>query len=137
MPAAAFLADSSDGAYEKVVDRLLKSKRYGETMALPWLDAARYADTDGYQGDRTRTNWAWRDWVVDAFGENMPFDEFTRQQFAGDLPAVAAGIMVSAILSAIMSTADSQLLVAASSVSHDLRNGEEAEKRIWTSERSA
>ena len=54
-------------------------------MAMWWLDAARYADTDGYQGDATRTNWPWRDWVIDAFNRNLSFDQFTVEQFAGDL----------------------------------------------------
>ena len=81
----AFLADKSPNAYEKVVDRLLQSPHYGERMALPWLDAARYADTDGYQIDNERFMWRWRDWVIDAFNRNMPYDEFTIEQLAGDL----------------------------------------------------
>lgn len=81
----AFLADSKPGAYERVVNRLLSSPRYGEAMALPWLDAARYADTDGYQNDGPRDMWRWRDWVIDAYNENKPFDEFTIEQLAGDL----------------------------------------------------
>ena len=81
----AFLRDRSTNAYEKLVDRLLKSPRYGETMALPWLDAARYADTDGYQNDGPRYMWRWRDWVIDAYNQNKPFDEFTIEQLAGDL----------------------------------------------------
>ena len=81
----AFLSDRSANAYEKVVDRLLASPRYGERMAWEWLDAARYADTNGYQGDRTRIMWPWRDWVIDAFNQNMPFDRFTVEQIAGDL----------------------------------------------------
>ncbi|MFO1065775.1 MAG: PSD1 and planctomycete cytochrome C domain-containing protein [Pirellulales bacterium] len=72
-------------AYEAAVDRLLNSPHYGERMAMWWLDAARYADTDGFQGDDTRTNWPWRDWVVSAFNADMPFDRFTLEQFAGDL----------------------------------------------------
>jgi hypothetical protein len=82
---ADFLADSQDGAYERVVERLLSSPHYGERMAWPWLDVARYADSNGYQGDRERSMWPWRDWVVDAFNRNMPFDEFTIWQLAGDL----------------------------------------------------
>lgn len=82
---SAFLADASPMAYESVVDRLLKSPHYGERMAMWWLDLARYADTDGYQGDATRKNWPWRDWVVAAFNKNLPFDQFTVEQFAGDL----------------------------------------------------
>jgi hypothetical protein len=81
----AFLADSSPDAYEKVVDRLLASPRYGERMALDWLDDARYADTNGYQNDFARTMWPWRDWVIGAFNRNMPFDQFTTLQLAGDL----------------------------------------------------
>ncbi len=80
-----FLADESPEAYERVVDRLLASPRYGEHMALAWLAAARYADTNGYQQDRTRTMWPWRDWVIRAMNDNMPFDEFTINQLAGDL----------------------------------------------------
>ena len=82
---AAFLADASPEAYERTVDRLLASPHYGERMAMWWLDAARYADTDGFQSDATRTNWPWRDWVVEAFNRNVPYDRFTLEQFAGDL----------------------------------------------------
>ncbi len=81
----AFLADTSAGAYERAVDRLLASPRYGERMAARWLDAARYADTNGYQSDGERSMWRWRDWVIDAFNANMPFDRFTVEQIAGDL----------------------------------------------------
>ncbi|MEZ6109448.1 MAG: PSD1 and planctomycete cytochrome C domain-containing protein [Pirellulaceae bacterium] len=80
-----FLDDESDDAYERVVDRLLDSPHYGERMAMWWLDAARYSDTDGFQQDATRTNWPWRDWVIQSFNQNMPFDQFTVEQFAGDL----------------------------------------------------
>ncbi len=81
----AFLADDSAAAFETVVDRLLRSKHYGEHMATEWLDAARYADTDGYQNDGPRTMFRYRDWVIDAFNSNMPFDQFTIEQLAGDL----------------------------------------------------
>ena len=81
----AFVADKSPDAYEKVVDRLLGSPRYGERLALDWLDAARFADSGGYQGDIFRTMWPWRDWVIAAFNRNMPFDQFTIEQLAGDL----------------------------------------------------
>jgi len=81
----AFLSDRSPDAYEKVVDRLLASPRYGENMAWQWLDAARYADTNGYQSDGVRSMWRWRDWVIDAFNRNMPFNQFTIQQLAGDM----------------------------------------------------
>jgi len=80
-----FLADSSDAAYEKAVDRLLKSTAYGEHRARYWLDAARYADTTGYFTDDERQMWQWRDWVISAFNRNMPFDQFTIEQLAGDL----------------------------------------------------
>ncbi|MEX2215817.1 MAG: PSD1 and planctomycete cytochrome C domain-containing protein [Phycisphaeraceae bacterium] len=81
----AFLADQSPQAYEKVVDRLLTSPRYGEHMALRWLDMARYADSNGFQVDSSRYQWPWRDWVIKAFNENMPFDQFTVEQIAGDM----------------------------------------------------
>jgi hypothetical protein len=81
----AFLKDTSSNAYEKVVDRLLRSPQYGERMAFPWLDAARYADSNGYQTDGERFMWRWRDWVIDAFNRNMPYDQFTTEQLAGDL----------------------------------------------------
>jgi hypothetical protein len=81
----AFLADSRPEAYGELVDRLLASPRYGEQMARYWLDAARYADTHGYHIDAERSMWKWRDWVIDAFNENMPFDQFTIEQLAGDL----------------------------------------------------
>ena len=80
-----FLTDDSEDAYVAAIDRLLASPAYGERMAWDWLDAARYADTNGYQGDRERTMWPWRDWVIDAFNSNMPFDQFTTLQLAGDL----------------------------------------------------
>lgn len=80
-----FLSDMEATAREKVVDRILASSAFGERMALPWLDAARYADTGGYQGDIRKTQWPWRDWVIRAFNDNMPFDQFTIEQLAGDL----------------------------------------------------
>ena len=81
----AFLDDDSEAAYEKVVDRLLASEPYGEHMARQWLDYARYADSHGFQTDSSRGMWPWRDWVIRAFNENLPFDQFTVQQLAGDL----------------------------------------------------
>ena len=81
----AFLLDDSPDAYEDVVNRLLESPRYGERMAVEWLDAARYADTSGYQTDAGRSMWRWRDWVIDAYNANMPFDQFTINQIAGDM----------------------------------------------------
>ena len=76
---------ASADAYERVVDRLLASPRYGERMATDWLDLARYADTHGYQIDGTRDMWPWRDWVITAFNDNLPFDDFITGQLAGDL----------------------------------------------------
>ena len=81
----AFLADESPDAYEKAVDRLLASPAYGEHQARYWLDLARYADTNGYEKDDRRSAWPYRDWVINAFNKNMPFDEFTIEQIAGDL----------------------------------------------------
>ena len=81
----AFLADTAPGAWERVVDRLLGSEAYGEHMARHWLDAARYGDTHGLHLDNERSIWLYRDWVIDAFNRNMPFDQFTIEQIAGDL----------------------------------------------------
>ena len=81
----AFVTDSDPQAYEKLVDQLLQSEHYGERMALSWLDAARYADSNGFQQDGDTWQWIWRDWVVRAFNENLPFDKFTIWQLAGDL----------------------------------------------------
>lgn len=82
---AAYLADPSPEAEAKVVDRLLASVDHAERMAAVWLDSARYADSNGYQFDNQRTMWPWRDWVIDAFRENMPYDRFVTEQLAGDL----------------------------------------------------
>ena len=83
--AAAFEKDKSKEAYEKVVNKLLSSIHYAERMSLEWLDNARYADTSGYQYDTPRSMWPWRDWVVQAFKQNMPYDQFVTKQLAGDL----------------------------------------------------
>ncbi|MEM8733385.1 MAG: DUF1549 domain-containing protein [Planctomycetota bacterium] len=80
-----FLADDSDEGLEDLVDSLLASEHFGERMAVDWLDVARYADTHGYQNDRYRPMWPWRDWVVSAFNSNLPYDDFIRWQLAGDL----------------------------------------------------
>ena len=80
-----FLADNRPEAYEEFVDGLLASARFGEHWAKSWLDLARYADTNGYESDEPRTMWAYRDWVIDAFNRNLPFDQFTIEQLAGDL----------------------------------------------------
>ncbi|MBM3796673.1 MAG: DUF1553 domain-containing protein [Acidobacteria bacterium] len=82
---AAFRADRSPRAYENAVDRLLASPRYGERMAVRWLDAARYADSNGYQFDGERVMWRWRDWVIEAFNRNLPHNQFALEQLAGDL----------------------------------------------------
>ena len=81
----AFLGDDSPGAYARVVDRLLDSPRYGEHMAVGWMEASRYADTDGYQNDRLRYMWVWRDWLIKTLNDNMSFDRFITEQMAGDL----------------------------------------------------
>ena len=81
----AFIEDSSANAHAKVVDRLLKSSDYAERMTAAWLDNARYADSNGYQFDNQRTMWPWRDWVIEAFRKNMPYDRFVTEQLAGDL----------------------------------------------------
>ena len=80
-----FAADPATDAYERLLDRLLASASYGEHLAGMWLDAARYADTNGYQNDGTRSMWRWRDWVIEAFNRNVPFDQFTLEQLAGDM----------------------------------------------------
>ena len=80
-----FVSDRSPDRYEKLVDRLLSSASYGEHMTTAWLDAARYADTSGYQNDGPREMWRWRDWVIDARNSDMPFDQFSIEQLAGDL----------------------------------------------------
>ncbi len=81
----AFLADAAPDAYEKVVNRLLASPHFGERLAVPWLDLARYGDTSGYHNDSLRDMWLWREWVINAFNANLPFSEFTIEQLAGDL----------------------------------------------------
>ena len=81
----AFVHDRSPDAYPRLVDRLLASPHYGERWARRWLDLARYADTNGYEKDRPRSIWPWRDWVIQAFNQDMPFDQFTVEQLAGDL----------------------------------------------------
>ena len=81
----AFLQDKSPNSYEKLVDKLLASKHFGERQARMWLDISRYADTNGYEADRIRTAYVYRDWVIDAFNHNMPYDQFTIKQLAGDM----------------------------------------------------
>jgi hypothetical protein len=90
--ADAFVYDSSPDAYERLVDRLLASPHYGERWARRWLDLARYADTNGYEKDRPRSIWPYRDWVIQAINDDMPFDQFTIEQLAGDmLPSATLG----------------------------------------------
>ena len=81
----AFVVDQKPGAYERLVDRLLASPHFGERWAQPWLDLARYADTNGYEKDRPRSIWPWRDWVIEAINRDLPFDQFTIEQLAGDM----------------------------------------------------
>ena len=81
----AFLKDKETGAYERMVERMLASPHYGEKVALIWMDLARYGDTSGYHNDSTRDTWPWRDWVIKAYNDNMPFDRFTIEQLGGDL----------------------------------------------------
>ena len=91
----AFLTDNSIHAYERVVDQLLDSPSFGERWAWEWLDAARYADTNGFQGDPERDMWPWRDWVIEAINKNMPYDQFTIEQLAGDrLPSPTTGQLI-------------------------------------------
>ena len=81
----AFLVDTSANAYEKLIEKLLASPHHGERWARIWLDAARYADSDGYEKDKSRQVWMYRDWVVKAFNDDMPYDRFVTEQLAGDL----------------------------------------------------
>jgi hypothetical protein len=81
----AFVADTAPDAYARYVDKLLANPHYGERMAIEWLDASRYADSSGYQTDSSRQNWPWRDWLIKAYNDNLPFDRFTIEQLAGDM----------------------------------------------------
>ena len=80
-----YLQDKTEGAYDRMVDRYFASPHYGERMALNWLDYARYADSNGFQSDGSRDIWGWRDWVIKAYNANLPFDQFTIEQLAGDM----------------------------------------------------
>src|SRR5207248_1014804 len=92
----ACLADTRPDAYQRLVDRLLRSRRVGERWARPWLDLARYADSNGFREERPRTMWKYRDWVIDAMNRDMPFDRFTIEQIAGDmLPGATASQKIS------------------------------------------
>ena len=109
----AYLADKSPRAYEEVVDRLLQSPRFGEHMTKYWLDAARYADSHGYHIDSERSMWKWRDWVVEAFNQNKPYDQFTIEQLAGDLlpDATTDQKIASGYMRANMSTGEGGAIV--------------------------
>jgi hypothetical protein len=116
----AFLNDTSPDAYEKVVDRLLASPHYGEHQARPWLDMARYADTNGYEKDDRRTIWPYRDWVINAYNRDLPFDQFTIEQVAGDLlpnatrdQQVATGFHRNTMINTEGGTDDEEFRVAA------------------------
>jgi mono/diheme cytochrome c family protein len=116
----AFLADTDPDAYEKAIDRLLASPHYGERQARPWLDLARYADTNGYEADYRRTIWPYRDWVIDAFNRDLPFDQFTIEQIAGDLLSgatvaqrVATGLHRNTMVNTEGGTDDEEFRVAA------------------------
>jgi hypothetical protein len=116
----AFLADRSPAAYERVVDRLLASPHYGEHQARFWLDEARYADTNGYEKDDRRTIWPYRDWVIGAFNRDLPFDQFTLEQVAGDLlphatleERVATGFQRNTMVNTEGGTDDEEFRVAA------------------------
>ncbi len=101
----AFIKDDSPKAYEKLVARLLGSKHFGERMAIYWLDVARYADSNGFHGDNPRTMWLYRDYVIDAFNSNMPFDQFTKEQLAGDLiPEGGRGALIASAYNRLLQT---------------------------------
>ena len=85
MPSRSEVKARGEAAYDAAVDRLLASPRYGERMAMDWLDVARYADTHGFNNDAARSMWRWRDWVIQSFNDNMPYDRFITEQLAGDL----------------------------------------------------
>jgi len=113
-----FLKDDKPGAYERVVDRLLASPRYGEHKARYWLDAIRYGDTHGLHLDNFRSSWPYRDWIIEAYNENMPFDQFTREQLAGDLlkepttdQLVASGYIRSHVTTSEGGSIDEEFLV--------------------------
>ncbi len=108
-----FLADARPDAYEKLVDRLLQSPRFGEQMARYWLDGARYADSHGYHIDSERSIWKYREWVIEAFNQNKPFDQFTLEQLAGDLlpDATAEQKVASGFVRANMSTGEGGAIV--------------------------
>lgn len=115
---AAFVSDRDPTAYEQLVDRLLSSPHFGERMALLWLDAARYADTNGYSIDGGRHMWLWRDWVIEAFNRNMPYDQFLVEQLAGDLlpnattsQLIATGFQRNAMVTQEAGTIDEENLV--------------------------
>jgi len=115
----AFLADRSDKAFENVVDRLLRSPRYGERMALWWLDGAHYGDSHGYDNDLENSQWPWRNWIIEAFNSNKPFDEFTIEQLAGDL---------------LPDATESQILATAFNRNHRIQTEDGAIDEEWRTE---
>lgn len=114
-----FLSDRSDKAFEKVVDRLFKSPRYGERMALWWLDGAHYGDSHGYDNDLENSQWPWRNWIIEAFNSNKPFDEFTVEQLAGDL---------------LPNATESQILATAFNRNHRIQTEDGAIDEEWRTE---
>ncbi len=80
-----FMANNGPRAYDAIVDEILNTPQYGEKMAVPWLDVGRYSDSYGYQDDNIRTQWPWRDWVIHAFNNNLPYNQFLTWQIAGDM----------------------------------------------------
>ena len=115
----AFLADRSDKTFERVVDRLLKSPRYGERMALWWLDGAHYGDSHGYDNDLENSQWPWRNWLIEAFNSNKPFDDFTIEQLAGDL---------------LPNATESQILATAFNRNHRIQTEDGAIDEEWRTE---
>ena len=114
-----FLTDQSEGAYERLISRLLSSPRFGERMASWWLDGARYGDSHGYDNDLENTQWPWRNWVIDAFNSNMPFDQFTVEQLAGDL---------------LPNPTESQILATAFNRNHRIQTEDGAIDEEWRTE---
>ncbi len=128
----AFLTDHRSDAYERLVDRLLASPRYGEHQARTWLDAARYADTDGLSWDSKRAIWPYRDWVVQAFNRNMPYDRFTIEQLAGDLLPTPTRdqLVATGFLRSHMTTNESGTFPE-EALSHIVRDRVETFSAIW------
>ncbi len=124
-----FLKDDSPKAYERLVDRLLQSERFGERLAADWLDAARYSDTYGYQVDRDRFVWPWRDWVIRAFNRNLPYDEFITEQTGGRFAAERHGRSNPGDHVQPAASAKSRRRQRAGGVPHRIRRGPHADLR--------